>query len=100
MRRSTARDDLAAGAAAPVHRRAALAGGDRCGGTELRVLNEPVAVVVVGAARVGGGEVLGLSGVGVRVAVAAVATLRDVPNGRRGALLFAELDRLSRLAVA
>ena len=34
-----------------MHRRAALAGRDRCGGTELRVLNEPVAVVVVSRTR-------------------------------------------------
>ena len=82
-----------------MHARPALAGGDRCVGNRHSSLDGPVAVVVPGAAAVGGAEVLGLSREGVGVAVAAVATLRDVPNGRRGALLFAELDRLVGLPV-
>ena len=68
--------------------RPALAGRDGCDGAE-------EAVSYLGWCRrscsprsrsaFGGGEVLRLSGVRVGVAVAAVATLRDVPAGRRGA---------------
>src|SRR5450631_2471188 len=89
-------------AAGAVHIRPALTDRDRSVGDEsaLRALDRAVAVVVPGPAGVGRDEVFALAGECIGVAVAAIASLSDVPGWRRRAIHLTELERGLALAVA